>query len=286
MELERWLTTGKLLLLIFRPALEEVSLKHTSAHTGIPCFWMEGEPCLTLKPSLQAAYLYKGRKQQDCMWWLVCKVSVNVNFGSEWERKERWQGILMKWNGNSAEDFLTDCPHICLWNFQLHTVIMQPNPFTVEEGLSQACPLFCRLWCLNTLGDQEALWGWRINSPPGPRGLQAPPLWQRPRPARPLGGSSLLCRSVRAPPRSLLHVAWSRHREQLWLPAGKSLCFAPSTVCHVQRKPHGNANTFPKVSALPRTQTSMPCWFIHSFDDQIKLSPAPPLFDVRLHPGS
>lgn len=110
----------------------------------------------------------------------------------------------MKWNRNSAKDFVTDRPHICIWNFQMHTVIMQPNPFTVEEGLSQAFSLFCRLWSRTHSRThprvvQDAIWGWRINNPGDPHGLQAPPLWETAPPARPLGGRSQVCRSVGAP---------------------------------------------------------------------------------------
>lgn len=50
----------KFLFHISSPALEEVSFKHTSAHTEISCFWIESDPWLILKPGFQQFNFTKG----------------------------------------------------------------------------------------------------------------------------------------------------------------------------------------------------------------------------------
>lgn len=117
------------------------------------------------------------------------------------------------------------------------------------------------------------------NSPPDPSTLQAPPLWEGTPPRRPQvrrsqdyharvrphtvpsAGSMVKTQGTAAP------SARKKARKSLL----QSLQLYPSRLKEAIPK----FKPFTKFSALPRMQMSMPYWFIHSFDDQIKSSPAP-----------
>lgn len=143
-------------------------LKHSSAHTGISCFfyWNRVIPSRFQKPSLRSASIYKGRRKQDCVLY-----KGRFSGGQLWSRAEEMTGIFHERTLELCLAFSHLPLHLCLKFSNTHRRNAALQFFAVNKRLSCTFSLFCKLWSphAQTQGDIQGVTRGCENIAPGPQ---------------------------------------------------------------------------------------------------------------------